>query len=285
MRGPSHGIRKGIAPRRAPFPISSLGRCLRSSYYDHFDPPVHEARVLKLFRGGTDTGQRVVDYVFRSGRLWGVYHCRACKHYSELPAVITCCQECGSKDLVFPEIGIRDLSIGKSLSGKMDLLFLNKGMVHVTEVKAVSSNYNVKGLQKGGKVSRALGRDNVVKKMRGYLQQGNMYLGLLRRYRRLQEKGKEPQIVFYEDFAGTIMSGVDITAQMNMDSFALLFEDKNTLANVVHEFDYDHEMYLADRARVKSFFDYVAQRKLPPREKLNCHFCDHRERCNTNKGV
>lgn len=258
------------------FNVSKLGRCIRETYYERQVPPTFRPAMLKLFRGGIDTGQRLLHYALHAGQLFGIYVCGACGFRTTEFRNITCCGECGSKELLFPEVGIRDLSLGKGtggLSGKMDMLFLrSNGKVIVVEVKAASSRY------------RVAERKNVEAKLRGYIQQGNMYVGLLRRFKRRVESGKEHQIIFYEDLHGEIIDGLILTERMDLTSFALAFEDKNTMENHVHEFIYDHDMYLEDRNRVKVFFECVEQEKLPPKEVSdNCKFCQFKECCDKKR--
>lgn len=254
-------------PDSGSFHISRLGNCLRELYYARFDPIPFEASTLKKFRAGVDTGQRVVDYLRRGKALYGLSYCLACGWHTTEPDVVSVCKNCNGA-VGYPEIGIRDVSIGDSLSGKMDALVIGpESRVFVSEIKAASVYYKVDK------------RQNVEQKLRPHIQQGNMYLGLLRRFRRLLEKGIDPRILFYEDRGGECLDGKLLTQRISLDSFALIYEDKNSMDNFVHEFEYDHEMYLEDRARVKLFFDCVAARKLPPREMSKCRYCDYQERC------
>lgn len=256
------------------FSVSKLGKCIRQLYYEAQTPsPPFSPAVLKRFRGGIDTGQRLLNYGLHAGTLFGIYVCKACGFRCNTFTRITCCGECGSHELAFPEIGIRDLSVGKGISGKMDMLFLStSGKVRITEIKAASSNY------------RVAVRENVEKKLRGYIQQGNMYVGLLRRFKRRVEKGLEHGIIFYEDIHGEVIDGLVLTQRMDLSSFALIFEDKNSMENYVHEFIYDHDMYLDDRRRVKLYFDCLLSGTLPPREVTQeCRYCFFKSDCDSVK--
>lgn len=263
-------------PPSLSFNVGSLGRCLRQSYYARLEPPKFSTSTLRKFRAGTDTAQRVLDYLVRAGRYYGFYRCNHCSFLSPSLTIPTRCEKCSSNDMSFPEIGIRDVSIGDSLSGKMDLFVVGPtGRRFVGEIKAVSSNYRINGKKDS--------RKRLVKSLRGYIQQANMYVGLLRRLQRLLHKGKDPKIILYEDHLGQTLAPETVLEGLDTTSFALLCEDKNSCDVHPFEFIYDHDMYLQDRQRVKDFFGYVAREELPPREKLGCYFCDFKERCNRSE--
>ena len=86
-------------PASGMFPMSSLGKCLRSLYYAQFATAKPSPRLYKLFHGGVDTGQRIVDHVFRSGHLWGIYMCQDCKYLNTTPGPVVACEKCESKNL------------------------------------------------------------------------------------------------------------------------------------------------------------------------------------------
>lgn len=261
-------------PPSGSFHISALGKCLRQTYYARFKPEPVGSSLAKKFRAGVDAGQRVADYLRRAERLFGLAVCRECEWRMESLGRVTSCQNCGSTELIYPEIGIRDLSISGSLSGKMDVLVIGpKQRLYVGEVKSASTNYKVEK------------RANVEAKLMPHIQQGNAYVGILRRYMRLLARGEDPKVLFYEDHSGLVVDGRALAELMDLTSFVLIYEDKNTMETYAHEFVYDHDMYLRDRKRVVQYFDYVARRVLPPREKIGCRYCYYRELCDVNKDV
>ncbi len=250
------------------FHVSDLGSCLREVYYKRHIRQVFKVETLKKFWVGVDGGQRMVDAFIKAKSIFGYFYCSSCG-VSYPTTNLTICPQC-HKPLTYSEIGIRDLSVGgKGLSGKVDLFYDNSKELFVVECKTATTYY---------KPSK---RESVDKYMPKHKHQGNAYLGMLRKHLRYLTTHKKSPIEFVDADNGEIFDPVKLTKRLNLDTYLLFYEDKNTSDTFAHPFTYDPDMFKEDEQKVRNFFSL---RSMPAREAStkNCKYCSFAIPCSEN---
>ena len=251
------------------FNVSDLGYCMRQVYYRHTAKNDFPVNLLKKFGAGIDAGQRVVKFLQRAGILYGSYVCRSCAAHNtncEIPTTCGCDQ--GHGGIVYSELSIRNTK--RKISGKVDL-FVKKDKVWLAEVKSASTYYKL------------MDKKSVAAKLGHNIQQTNMYMGMIRSHLRTIDKGRKTPFLFTDTETGALINGTTLGRGMNTESFLMIYEDKNSSEHYVHEFGYDHGMYLKDLEHVESFYKYLEAKKRPPRrleDLKNCKYCDYVALCN-----
>jgi len=246
------------------FYISELGYCLRQTYFKKLYPFDKPPALLMKFAAGTDSGVRVVKFLQSAQVLFGSAYC-ACGEHVTSCVVPDSCSECG-KRMYYSELGITDLT--RKISGKVDSMIYFKGRAYLVESKSSSTYYKLHD------------RKSILKHLGHNIHQGNMYLGLIRAYaRQLEKKEVVNKIIFFDSDLGTVLDGLSIYPRMSLDSFVMLYEDRNTNVFNPHVFNYDHEMYKSDIKRVRLFFAHKETQTPPPKEGTSCKFCDYMDRC------
>ena len=247
------------------FHVSDLGSCLREVYYKRHIKQVFEPATLKKFWVGVDGGQRMVDAFKKSNNLFGYFYCISCG-YSSPTTAISKCPNCGGS-CNYAETGLRDLSVGgNGLSGKVDIFYFDGKQIYVTEVKTATTYYKPKD------------RASVMKYMPKHFHQANTYLGIIRKHMRYLAKGMKSPIEFVDADNGEMFNPEKLTSLLNLDSFILFYEDKNTSETYAHTFTYDPDMFKEDVSQVKKFFSTEG---MPAREAStkNCKYCSFVEPC------
>lgn len=249
------------------FNVSNLGYCLRQIYFQHTDAVSAPPGLLKKFGAGVDAGQRIVRMLRKADILFGSYVCSGCHSTGTLCDIPSrrCCEQ---GDFIYSELSIRNTE--RKISGKVDLFVRYNNKVILGEVKSASTYYKL------------MDKKNIEKKLGHNVQQANMYVGMIRSHLRAVEKGRKSPFLFTDVETGTVLCGSRLGKQMDTSSFLMIYEDKNSNENYVHEFPYDHDMYLKDLEHVKVFYQYVDEKRRPPKpeDTSKCKYCDYIERCN-----
>jgi CRISPR/Cas system-associated exonuclease Cas4 (RecB family) len=250
------------------FNVSDFGYCLRQVYFRHTAKSPFPPGLLKKFGAGVDAGQRVVRCLQKAEILYGSYYCASCGRYNAncvIPATCGCDQ--GQGGIVYSELGIRNLK--RKISGKVDV-FVQHSKVILGEVKSASTYYKL------------MDKKNIALKLRHNIQQANMYVGMIRSHLRNVEKGRESPFVFTDTGTGALINGATLGRAMDTSLFLMIYEDKNTSEHHVHEFAYDHNMYLEDIETVKSFYKFLEAKTRPPKpsDTKQCKYCDYVDLCN-----
>ena len=250
------------------FHVSDLGKCLRSLYYKRMGKKEFPINVRRKFEAGKDFGQRAVRFVRASGKLFGSAFCYNCKKMYESCVLPKVC-DCGCIDLCYCETGVKRTD--RKLSGKIDFFVQHRGKAVIVEAKSASTYYRLNN------------RKNVRDKLSAHIHQGNAYLGVVRGFLRAAERGegKDKKYFFYADNTGVVLDKLALAQSVHLDSFLLMYEDKNSNDIYPYEFEYDHSMYIDDMVRVKEFFGCLKSGKPPEREQgdLECKYCDYTHEC------